>query len=374
MKRFLIILCALSLLFAGCGKDDLPEIIIDDDDDDDPPPVEQVDPAVVAYVTWYGTEIPDPNYFTHLNYAFAEPYMRNGVYEKFAIQGNMSRFQQIVDLKKKHPDLKICISFTNTIENWDNPKGGGFSLLAKSDAYRKAFAEDCKEFLEKWDLDGVDMNWEFPGLSWSSDPNAFDVAVDVDNHIKLMKQLRETLGEEYILTYAGYCRNKTAVAGGYRYIDIAAVAPYVDFVSIMAYDLDEAPRHQSALSDLSAYSDCTRAVQTYINAGMPASKLVLGIPFYGRRSFSTAPTAINYKKIIELDPVSYKIDNWDSAASVPYVTYNGTYYCGYDNARSIAAKADWLKKKGMKGIMYWDYDGDDSNGTLRKAVWNAVMK
>jgi chitinase len=51
----------------------------------------------------------------------------------------------------------------------------------------------------------------------------------------------------------------------------------------------------------------------------------------------------------------------------------GVFYCGYDNPRSIAEKGKWIREKGMLGLMYWEYDQDDANGTLRKAVWNAVM-
>jgi chitinase len=377
MKKVLFILFTIiAVVFTGCNEDDYEKSVKPGGGNENPEGglAEKVNGrVVVAYATYYGTALPDPNYFTHINYAFAEPYLRNGVYESFKLQGTESRFQSIVDLKKKNPNLKISISFTNTLENADNPRGGGFSLLAKSDEYRKKFANDCKAFLQRWGIDGVDMDWEFPGLSWSSDANAYDRAVDVANHVLLMKQLRETLGNGYLLTYAGYCKDKTAVTGGSQYIDIAAVAPFVDFVNIMTYDLDEAPRHQSALSDTRAFSDCTRAVKSYLDAGMPANKLVLGIPFYGRRSFSSSPMSINYNKIINLG-TGYKIDNWDEAASVPYVTFNGTYYCGYDNEKSIAIKGEWLLAKGMKGMMYWDYDGDDAAGTLRKAVWQATMK
>jgi chitinase len=372
MKKILFI-ALIALLFIGCEDDDYVTGIRAPGIDSDL--VERVDGRVViAYVTYYGTAIPNPNLFTNINYAFAELYMENGVYAGFKLQGDEARFQEIVNLKRKNPNLKISISFTDVQENSDNPRGGGFSLLAKSETYRKEFARDCKTFLQKWGIDGVDMDWEFPGLSWSGDPSSYDVSVDVANHVLLMKDLRETLGNSYLLTYAGYCKNKEAVTGGSRYIDIAAVAPYIDFVNIMTYDLDEAPRHQSALSDPSAYSDCTRAVQTYLDAGMPANKLVLGIPFYGRRSFSSSPLTVNYKNIIQLDPQSYKIDNWDANASVPYVTYNGQYYCGYDNEESIAIKGEWLLGKGMKGMMYWDYDGDDSSATLCRAVWQSTMK
>jgi chitinase len=373
MKKLLFYFIAIALLFTGCGEDDyipgqgsggvgagLPD---------------KVEGRMVgAYVTYYGTSTPDPAYFTHLFYSFAEIYIdANGVYQGFKVQGDEERFKQIIALKNKHSDLKICISFTNTVSNPDNAQNGGFSLLAKSDAYRKKFAADCRSFLQTWNLDGVDMDWEFPGLTWQAG-GAFDVAVDVANHVLLMRELRETLDSRYSLSYAGYCKGKETVAGGSRYIDIAAVEPYVDFVNIMTYDMDEAPRHQSALKSPQAYQDCDRAVKVYLDAGMPANKLVLGIPFYGRRSFSSTPLSINYKDIVKLDPQSYKIDNWDAAASVPYVTYNGQFYCGYDNDKSIAIKGEWLLGLGMKGMMYWDYDGDDALATLRKAVWEAVMK
>ncbi len=363
MKKILYIALTVIILLVSCNDDDYITGIRAPGTDNNMP--EAVKGRIaLAYVTSWSTVIPDPTYLTNINYAFAEPYMEGGVYKGIYVLGNESRFQQVVNLKKINPNLVISISF-------ENSQGEGFSQLAKSDEYRKAFANDCKAFLQKWGIDGVDMDWEFPGLSWSGDPNAYDVAVDVANHVLLMKQLRETLGNQYLLTYAGYCMDKQQVTGGWRYIDIAAVAPYVDFVNIMTYDLDAAPHHQSALYDPSAASDCTRAVQAYLDAGMPASKLVLGIPFYGRHSWTEA---VNYKKILELDPQSYKIDNWDEAASVPYVTYNGVYYCGYDNEKSIGMKGDWVLSKGMKGLMFWDYDGDDNQGTLRKAVWESVMK
>ncbi|MGC3976775.1 MAG: glycosyl hydrolase family 18 protein [Paludibacteraceae bacterium] len=367
---FLATACVTLFLFASCNDDDY--VPGQGSGGNGTNTVEAVSGRVVgAYVTYYGTAIPDPTYFTHLFYAFAEPYMQDGKYVGLGVQGNEARFATMAGLKKSYPNLKICISFTNTKVD---ARGGCFSQLAKSAEYRLQFAKDCKAFIEKWGIDGVDMDWEFPGLSWSGDANAYDKAVDVQNHVELMKQLRQTLGTKYLLTYAGYCKDKTAVTGGYQYIDIKAVAPYVDFVNIMSYDLDAAPRHQSALSDNTAYSDCVRSVQTYLNAGMPAEKLVLGIPFYGRISFSTTPTSINYKAIIQLDTKTYKIDNWDEAASVPYITKDGVYYAGYDNAKSIGIKGEWLLAKGMKGMMYWDYDGDDTSGTLRKAVWETTMK
>lgn len=331
------------------------------------------DRYAIAYVTYYGKAIPDPTQMTHINYSFAELYVRNDVYQGFKIQGDLSRFEQIAALKEKEPGLKICLSFTHVVDNPDNWQDGGFSALAKSPEGRKAFADDCLAFLQKYKIDGVDLDWEFPGLSWSG--AACDPSCDTDNYVLLVKQLRETLGPDYIISYAGYCTDKTSVSGGFRYVDIKAMDPYVDYVNIMTYDLDEAPHHQSALSDARAYKDCTRAVDAYLSAGVDPAKLVLGIPFYGRRSFGTAPTTVSYKDILKLDRYQFRRNEWDEVANCPFVaTMAGAFYCGYDNPRSIAIKGEWIRKKGMRGMMYWDYDQDDAKGTLRKAVWNAVMQ
>lgn len=334
---------------------------------------EKVDGRIaLGYVTYYGTTIPDPTYLTHINYAFAELYVKDGVYEKFDLQGERERFDQVKKLKERNADLKILLSFTNSVSNENNALDGGFSALAKSPEMRQQFAQDCKQFVQKEGIDGIDIDWEFPGMTFGS--NVYDEMADVDNFTLLMKDLRETLGNSILLTYAGYCKNKQPQNEGWKYIDVKAVDPYVDFVNIMTYDLDSAPGHQSPLNKPSAYWDCKRSVDEYLNAGVSAGKLVLGIPFYGRAHFDSGGS-INYKNIVNLsEGEGYVIDNWDEEGSVPYVTKDGVFYCGYDNPRSIALKGEWILGLGMKGLMSWDYDGDNSKGTLRKALWNAVMK
>jgi Chitinase len=376
MKRTVLTFAAIAaLILSGCSKDDYKPGQGVQADTTSTIPVAIQGRVACAYVTYYGTATIDPTYFNSLCYAFAELKIVDGAYKGFVVR-NESRFQSIVYLKKKFPSLKIQISFTNSIEVDGNSFGGGFSKLAASDDARKQFAEDCRQFCIKWGIDGIDMDWEFPGMSWSSG-GVYDEMNDVANYVLLMKQLRETLGSTYLLTYAGYVFDKASTSnGGWKYIDIASVEPYVDYVNIMTYDMDSAPSHQSAWYDPSCYCDCYHAVQAYLDAGMPAYKLVLGIPFYGRHSFSDSPQVYEYKDIVKLSTAAgYKIDNWDSSAYVPYVTLNGTYYCGYDNAKSIAAKGHLaIGDKGMKGMMYWHYDGDNARGTLRKAVWSAVMK
>jgi len=333
----------------------------------------------LGYCTYYGTQTPDASLVTHINYAFAELYIRNGKYNSFKLQGDEKRFQQIVNVKKEHPEIKICLSFSHTVVNSDNQQAGGFSVMASTEEGRKAFAEDCLAFIRKWGIDGIDIDWEFPGISWSG--HACDPAHDVENHVLLMKQLRETLGNNYLLTYAGYVMNVRGEEGNRKFIDIAAVDPYVDFVNLMTYDIASGAEgeHQSAWDRPDYYWDCVRAIDAYISAGVSPSKLVLGIPFYARHAWDNSDGykgCVDYNKFESEYPASkgFKIDNWDDKGMVPYITKDGRMWAGYDNPKSIGLKAEKILNLGMKGLMYWDYDADDAAGTLRTAVWNSIMK
>lgn len=330
-------------------------------------------PVVVAYCPYYaGNRLPDPFIVTHINYAFAEVYVQNGTYQRFELQddGNTSILRQLIAFKHDNPDLKICLSFSHTVTNSDNYQDGGFSAIAASDDNRRRFAQDCLAFCQQWGIDGIDLDWEFPGLSWSG--AACNPAIDTQNHVLLMKQLRETLGTRYLLTFAGYVMDKQPTAGGYKYIDIAAVEPYVNFVNLMTYDMDAAPHFHSAISHPASYWDCQRAINAYQQAGFPMNKIVLGIPFYVRHAWDGANSVIDYRRLASL-PSEYNIDNWSNAASTPYVTLNGVFFGSYDNAQSIAIKGQWAREKGLRGLMYWECSEDDDNRTLANAVWNAVM-
>ena len=209
--RYLPVWAIAALMLTSCGGGGGGNGLDGEDSPVVPPtPIEEVDPPineplvapnariddgrhVTAYVTYYGSLTPDPTVLTHINYAFAELYMVDGVYQKFDLEGSKTRFQNVVNLKKNYPDLKICLSFTHGVANSNNKQGGSFSALCKSDENMQKFADDCVAFMEEWGIDGIDLDWEFPGLSWSG--AACDVSCDTDNYVKLVKKLRETFGD-----------------------------------------------------------------------------------------------------------------------------------------------------------------------------------
>ena len=127
---------------ANCSKDSFIEPPVEEEEEIPYVPANRVEGrAVIAYVTYYGSGLPDPNLVTHIDYAYAELYVKDGKYNGFKLQGTQSRFNKVVALKKKNPKLKIILSFTNGVANSDNAPGEGFSVLSASAEMRKAFAE-----------------------------------------------------------------------------------------------------------------------------------------------------------------------------------------------------------------------------------------
>lgn len=261
----------------------------------------------------------------------------------------------IVGLKKEKPSLKVLLS----VGGWGSSR---FSEMAANDSTRTAFAADCRRVIDKFGLDGIDIDWEYPGsgtagISFSS--------ADKENFTLLMRDVRQAVGKDKLLTIA------TAATG--RYYDFRAIEPYVDYVNIMAYDMEEAPFHHAALhcSDMTEEWSCEKAVAGHIAGGFPVQRLVLGIPFYGHGT-NEAPESLDYRHIISIDSL---YSRWDSVAQVPYlVNSKGTVVVNYENAQSIELKCRFLHRQGMLGAMYWDYDSDDEMGTLRHAVYRGVMQ
>lgn len=308
-------------------------------------------PIIVAYVTSWSSVIPEPNYVTHINYAFGHV---NDTFNGVRID-NPSRLKSIVSLRNKSPKLKIMLS----IGGWGS---GRFSEMASNDENRKKFAEDCLRVVKEFKLDGIDIDWEYPtsnAAKISSSPE------DTKNYTLMMQEIRAKIGKSKLLTLAS--------ASDAKYIDFKSISSMVDFVNIMTYDMANPPYHHAGLfkSKFTSGMSVDEAITAHVAAGIPIERLVLGIPFYGHGRNGIGDY-VDYRDIVKLS--GFK-SMWDAEANAPYWENDkGEFVLTYETPESIAIKCEYLLKRGMLGAMYWDYGADTDEGVLRKAVFNGVSK
>lgn len=332
MNKFYRLVFMLICLVSGCSLWAAPESKV-----------------IVAYVTSWSDVMPDPSAVTHINYAFG------GVKDTFdgVRISNPDRLRAIAGLKKDNPQLKVLLS----VGGWG---AGNFSEMASDPTLRRKFADDCLRIVKEYGLDGIDIDWEYPGSSAAKISSSPD---DRANFTLLMRDLREALGSDRLLTIA--------TSAGAEHIAYTDVIPYLDFVNIMTYDMANAPKHHAALypSENTPDMTCVESVRRHIAAGVPVNKLVLGVPFYGRGGQEMKGR--DFRNIKEGDGYSLIFDN---LAKVPFmVNADGVPVLGYDDAHSLGYKCDYILENDLLGVMYWDYNGDDADGTLRNTLAGKLM-
>ncbi|GGV61394.1 chitinase [Streptomyces griseoloalbus] len=285
-------------------------------------------------------------------------------------------FNQLLELKKKHPDLKVLWSFGGW--TWS----GGFGEAAKDPA---AFAQSCYDLVEnsKWAdvFDGIDIDWEYP--------NACGATCDTsgrDAFRNLMSALRAKFGSGNLVTAA---ITADATAGGkIDAADYAGAAQYVDWYNPMTYDFFgawDAAGPTAPHSALTSYDGIPKAgfhssatIAKLKGLGIPAHKLLLGIGFYGRGwtgvtgsepgGTATGPAAGTYEQGID----DYKVLKTKCPATG---TVAGTAYakCGndwwsYDTPETVATKMTYKDEQGLGGTFFWELSGDTADGELIKAI------
>lgn len=308
--------------------------------------------VVASYVTSWTEVMPNPAYLTHINYAFGH------VSEHFdAVRiDNEARLKQIVALKESHPGLKVLLS----IGGWGS---GRFSEMAADEALRASFSKDCARLCRNLNLDGIDIDWEYPGkgeaagISYSPD--------DKDHFTLLMRDIRKAIGAGKLLTLAGCCDP--------QYIDFQSVIPYVDFVNLMTYDMNEPEDSFHCALFPSEHTGAWTAdvsVKAHLAAGVPADKLVVGVPFYGKGS-ARWKGGRAFRDLAAI-PADYT-ECWDSLACGPYLTdAKGRFVFGYENERSLRNKCAYIREMGLRGIMNWEYAGDSDALELTRIMHSLV--
>lgn len=353
------------------------------------PEVNPLDSKIIAYVfrmdkDWsLGDE--KVKQITHFNYAFAN--IKNGK----VIEGrpeDSRNIKKLVELKKVNPDLKILIS----VGGWgwsDN-----FSDAVLTEEAREIFATSAVDFMLKHKIDGVDLDWEYPGQPGEGNVHRPE---DKENFTAILKLIREKLDaistkeNPYLLTIATGA-NQTYL----DHTDMKVAHQYLDFINIMTYDFHgsgEKKTGHNANLFVSKYDDnkrvisCKMAVDQHITAGIPAEKIVLGVPFYGKfwkgannknnglyQPITGKAGGYSYTHIKEklLTDPEFEM-HWDTTAAIPFLWRESDgQFVTYENPESIKHKVKYVKENDLGGIMFWQLNSDD--GTLLKAVYDHLSK
>ncbi|MFI6075410.1 glycosyl hydrolase family 18 protein [Actinoplanes sp. NPDC051343] len=302
----------------------------------------------------------------------------DGVADSWDAGALRGSFNQLRKLKKQYPNIKVIWSFGGW--TWSS----GFTQAA---ANPTAFANSCYNLIKdpRWSdvFDGIDIDWEYPnacGLQCdSSGPNAYN---------NVITALRNKFGSSFLITSAisadGSNGGKLDVAdyaSGIQKLNLVFPMTY-DYFGAFAPQGPTAPHSPlnsySGIPTAGFYSDA--AIQKLKSKGVPASKMLLGIGFYGRGwtgvtqsapgGSATGAAPGTYEAGIE----DYKVLKNTCPATG---TVGGTAYafCGnnwwsYDTPSTVAGKMSYVKQQGLGGAFFWEFSGDTSNGELISAIKN----
>jgi chitinase len=352
------------------------------------PPVSTAPPAIIGYV-FPRHELLVPGQIaaaklTHINYAFAD--VKDGqIVEGFA--HDAENFKLLADLRRMHPHLRILIS----VGGWT--WSGNFSDAALTAESRRRFVDSAIAFVRRHDIDGVDIDWEYPGLRGNGNVHRPE---DRENFTALMTGLRRALDAE------GRARNRqyllTFAAGAFpdfiAHTEMDKVQAVVDFVNLMTYDFrtsDPIAGHHANLYPHPAdekQRSVDGAVREFIAAGVPPAKVVVGVPFYGRvwadvKGDGTGPYQPGSRPTERIEtkygPMSAALIDragfvrmWDRQAQAPYLWNKETRtFISYDDPESLRLKGAYIRDKGLGGAMFWEYSGD-STGVLLDTLFTAL--
>ena len=334
-------------------------------------------PIVLAYFTEYTETLPEVTLLTHINYAhgrFKNPSTGDGGI--VITESSKAPISKVVALKSVNPRLKVCLM----IGGWGG-HADGFSMMARDAGKRTEFCQSVKSLLEKNKMDGVDIDWEYP--TQSADNETGCDPSDTKNFNLVLKELRETLGQDKIISFAS--------SSSAKYVDWPEAMKYLDYVNVMTYDMGAAPNghnsplHKSAKFNHRAWDE---SVDAHLKGGVPKDRMVMGVPFYGKAEKSPAEGT----KIFEYSVKYYEIPDilekgiykgkalarpvqrmWEPTSMVPYLQdLAGKNVLSYDDPESVAAKGAYVKANNHLGAMFWEYRCDTDDHALLKALTKAL--
>ena len=268
-----------------------------------PPPF-----RIIAYATDRIVESLIPyDQLTHINFAFLTP-KTDGTFNPI---NNGWKLEKIVETGHAK-NVKVLISVGGW--GWDEQ----FEIMAADPESRAAFVRNLKSFVEQYQLDGADIDWEYPDAGESS-----------QNFLALIQGLRDAMPDK-LLTTAVVSYGDNALG-----IHPESIALF-DFINVMTYD---GPDH-------AAMGQFEKGLAYWSEHGVPKEKIVMGVPFYSRLKGSSAE-GVSFARLVEADPAAAQTDEFD---------YNGIAEI-YDGIPTVQAKTRIAMEK-ASGIMFWSLDHD----------------
>lgn len=357
--------------------------------------------VVCYYGTWsytrpgdgqFNAENINPYLCTHLNYAFAkldEKTNKMVLFDPKLDDSEEHMIQRTANLRKLNPNMAVLIS----LGGW-NEGSNKYSDMVSKDSSRKIFISSVVEFIQKYNLDGFDLDWEYPGFHANGGGDRQEGRKqDIKDYVTLLKELKTAFSPfGYILT-AAVSAGKWTIDNAY---DIKGINEHIDWINLMSYDLHGSWEHKLGHnSPLHAYSHedwdvaakqltIEFAVNLWIERGMAPEKIVLGVPLYARtfklgdqNHFKPGDTAIGsggdkgnltqesgmlgYNEICMMIKQGGWKTYWDDKAMVPYAVH-ANQWASYDNVKSVEEKVKWLISHKLGGGMIWSIETDDFHG------------
>lgn len=336
------------------------------------------DYRIIGYVT--GGERLPPIHARKLdviNYAFAQVNPQHEVYLPDA--NAASNLTALVALRRDNPKLKLVLS----IGGWG---AGHFSEAAATGSARQRFADSAVALVQRHDLDGLDIDWEYPA---HPGPGISHSPQDKPNFTRLLQALRARLdtlgaangGRRYLLTIAA------ADGEAARGLEIAGIAKVLDWINLMTYDfygsLTPTTGHHAALfrsrSAAPGSRTTAQAVDEFLAAGVPPRKLHVGLAFYGRtfgdvvvddhglhQRFGSDGGFVSWQDIARdyLGRNGY-VRYWDEQAQAAWLwNPQQRRLISYEDPQALRAKARFVRERGLGGVMYWEQRQDPDEQLL----------